>query len=145
MNSYDDTTRSRYWRETIADQFKSKPWIPLLLIFLVAAQVIGHSGRNGVFIFILAIVFGGMLFGRRRSRSAPGIPAPPDIPPFPNAAPRGATDADLQRLLTVLEQLEKRLINLEEAVTQKEFDWERRLNQEAPRSAGAAPSAGPAS
>jgi hypothetical protein len=139
MNSYDDTTRSRYWRETIADQFKSKPWIPLLLIFLVASQVIGHSGRNGVFIFILAIVFGGMLFGRRRSRSAP------DIPAFPNAAAPGATNADLQRLFTVLEQLEKRLVNLEEAVTQKEFDWERRLNQEGPRSAGAAPSAGPAS
>jgi hypothetical protein len=128
MHSYDHSVRFRYWCETTLSRLKSLPWLPLVILFLVAAQAISRSSADGsFFVFALAVVFGVLYMRSLKSTGPPGRDRAPILPPQ-----SAVCDPEMERLLTALERLEKRLVNLEAMVTQKEFDWERRLNEKPP-------------
>jgi len=130
MESYDQSTRSRYWRESTQSVFGSvfrrepsnQSGFMLTVIF--------HNSDSVFWVFLLGVVFAGPFLGRNKVQRGVNTVLPGA------AAPGQAISPEAERLLAALEQLEKRLGNLETIVTQREFDWERRLNQEPPRSAG---------
>jgi hypothetical protein len=152
MNSYDQSTRSKYWRETTQSIFDSVGFkqqsntlsgIILAVIFIVtmATLVVMRDSDSVFWVFVLGVVFASPFL--RRYRVPRGTDANSAGQPFTAPAAAGqAISPEAERLLAALEQLEKRLANLETIVTQKEFDWERRLNQDPPPSAAPCPAPG---
>jgi hypothetical protein len=150
MNSYEQSARSRYWRETAQSAFQSvdprqQRWnahagLGLLAVFAVTilAMVVMRKSDDGAVLFVLifGIVCARPFLGRLKGDAG----ALPPGQPIPGATAQSQNGpGDLDRLLNTLENLDKRLANLEAVVTQKEFDWERRLYQDpAPGSAHAA-------
>jgi hypothetical protein len=140
MESYDQSTRSRYWREStqsvFGSVFRREPsnqsgfMLTVIFVVTVVAIVLLHNSDSVFWVFLLGVVFAGPFLGRNKVQRGVNTVLPGA------AAPGQAISPEAERLLAALEQLEKRLGNLETIVTQREFDWERRLNQEPPRSAG---------
>ena len=114
----------------------------VIFIITVLAIVFMRDDDGSVFwVFVLGVVFAGPFM--RRSRVQRGADAGTPGQPFAGPTDGGQSiSPEAERLLAALEQLEKRLVNLEAIVTQKEFDWERRLNQDPPPSAAPAAPAG---
>jgi hypothetical protein len=148
MNSYDQSARSRYWREStqsvFGSVFKRQPGahsgLILAVIFIVTVFgiVVLHDSDSVFWVFALGVVFAGPFLRRHPEQRGPDANSPAQ--PFAGPAAAGqAISPEADRLLTLLEQLEKRLVNLETIVTQKEFDWERRLNQDPPPSTAPRP------
>ena len=144
MNSYDQSTRSRYWRESaqsvFGSVFKRQPnthsgiFLAIIFIGTLAGLILMRDHDSVFWVFVLGVVFASPFL--RPSRALRGADANPHAPAFADpTAPGQAISPEAERLLAVLEQLEKRLVNLETIVTQREFDWERRLNQDPPPSA----------
>jgi hypothetical protein len=152
MNSYEQSARSRYWRENAQSAFQS--------VFSPNQQQRGAPGSFGLIaifgITVLAIVlmrnsdavFWVFIFGCvcaspfLRAYKRGSVPPPPP-PPVGATAQAQPTPGEIDRLLGALELLEKRLTNLEAVITQKDYDWERRLNQEPPASSGQAGTTNP--
>jgi hypothetical protein len=148
MNSSDQSTRSRYWRESTQSVFdsvfkrQSSTHSGSILAFIFIITVLGiflmRNSDSVFWVFVLGMVFANpFLRGHKAQRGADT-----DSPGQPFAGPtaRGQSiSPEAERLLAALEQLEKRLVNLETIVTQREFDWERRLNQDPPPSAAPRP------
>jgi hypothetical protein len=111
--------------------------IMLAVIFIVTmfTIVLLRDSDSVFWVFVLGVVFASPFLRRYRvQRGAANADSPSQ--PFAGAtAPAQTISPEAERLLAVLEQLEKRLVNLETIVTQREFDWERRLNQDPPPSA----------
>jgi len=150
MNSSDQSTRSRYGRESTQSVFDSvfnrqpntHSGLILAVIFIgtVFGIVVLHDSDSVFWVFALGAMFAWPFLREHRARRGPAAGSPGQPPPIPTA-PGQSISPEAERLLTVLEQLEKRLINLETIVTQREFDWERRLNQDPPPSAPPRPAA----
>jgi hypothetical protein len=116
--------------------------IILTVIFIITmfALVIMRDSDSVFWVFVLGVVFASPFLRRYRvPRANADSPGQPFVG---SAAPGQPISPEAERLLAVLEQLEKRLVNLETIVTQREFDWERRLNQDPPPSAAPRPVAG---
>jgi len=153
MNSYDQSTRTRYSRESTQSVFgsvfnrepNSHSGLMLGVIFIVTMLgiVLLHNSDKVFWVFALGVVFAGPFL--RRQKVQRGADANAAGQPFAGPTDRSqAISPEAERLLAALEQLEKRLVNLETIVTQREFDWERRLNQDPPPSAAARPVPGAA-
>lgn len=144
MNSFDQSARSRYWREStqsfLGSVFKPQPnthsgmMLAVIFIVTVLAIVFLRNSDSVVFVFLLGVVFASLFLRRERAQRAADAVSPGQ--PFASPTAQGQPiSPEAERLLAALEQLEKRLVNLETIVTQKEFDWERRLNQDPPPTA----------
>ncbi|HEY2342892.1 MAG TPA: hypothetical protein VGH90_07685 [Chthoniobacteraceae bacterium] len=133
MQTYESSVRSRYWRETSRDFFGAYPIAVPALIFLFA--MCGIIVCNTLWATIVIAVLA-MHFAKPFLRNI----APKRHSPFSQAfsatagAPASADSPEIARLIAALERLEQRVIQLEAAVTTKEFDWERRLSQVPPSS-----------
>lgn len=136
MDSLEKSIRARYWRETAREIFGAHPAIAPAAIFVLTLLgiIICRDRFSSILILILAMHFSKPLLRGFKSRNPPPLPAERVAPPA--AWPPGPQSAEVSRLLTVIDQLEKRVVELEAAVTEKEFDWERRLSRVAPPSAG---------
>jgi hypothetical protein len=160
MNSYEQSARSRYWREAAQSAFQSvfPPNLPhhvaqagsgliaffgLIAIFVVTVVALWlmRDSEAVFWVFVFGCICASPFL---RAYKRAGV-IPPPIPPSPPGATAQSqpTSGEIDRLLTALEMLEKRLTNLEAVITQKEFDWERRLNQEPPASSSRAGSTNP--
>jgi hypothetical protein len=146
MNTSDQSARSRYWRESTQSVFDSvfrrqpntHSGIMLAVIFIVTVSAIFFMrNSDSVFwVFVLGVVFASPFLRRYRGQRG----ADPHGPSFADPAAGGQSiSPEAERLLALLEQLDKRLVNLETIVTQREFDWERRLNQDPPPSSASRP------
>lgn len=132
MNAYSSSTRARYWRETLQESTRAFPAVWLAGIFVIAILgmvLVGGDFLVSGMILALAIVFGSPFLravsrslGEEGSSRREKPAAPPGASP---ASP--AADTDLERLIQSLDAVEKRLIHLEDIVTNREFDWQRRL------------------
>jgi hypothetical protein len=151
MNSFDQSTRSRYWRESTQSVFDSvfkrqpntQSGMMLAVIFIVAVVAIFFMrNSDSVFwVFVLGVVFASPFLHPHKGQR--GADANSSGQAFAGpTAPGQSISPEAERLLALLEQLEKRLANLETIVTQREFDWERRLNQDPPPSAVPPPAPG---
>jgi hypothetical protein len=107
--------------------------LTVIFVVTVFAIVIMRDSDSVFLVFLLGVVFASLFLGFYKAPHANDSSAP--VQPFasPTAADRSISP-EAGRLLAALEQLEKRLVNLETIITQKEFDWERRLNQDPPPS-----------
>jgi hypothetical protein len=112
--------------------------LAVIFIVTVSAIIVMRDSDSVFWVFILGVVFASPFLRpykvqRRADTDSAGQP-------FAGPTARGqSVSPEAERLLAVLEQLEKRLVNLETIVTQREFDWERRLNQDPPPSAAPRP------
>ena len=112
----------------------------LAVIFLVTVlAIVCMRDSDSVFwVFVLGVVFASPFL--RRYKAHRGADTDSAGQPLADLTARGQSiSPEAERLLAALEQLEKRLANLETIVTHKEFDWERRLNQDPPPSAAPRP------
>jgi len=132
MNALESSTRRRYWRETIESSVKTLPAVWLGGIFVVAllGMILVGSELAMILIFVLALVFG-MPFAKAVAGEL-GHHSKHEVKPKSTSAPTtGAqsADPDIERLIGSLDSIEKRLIQLEDIVTDREFSWQRRLNE----------------
>jgi len=115
--------------------------LALIFIVTVLGIFLMRNSDSVFWVFVLGVVFAGPFMRRDRvQRSADG--GSPSQPFAGTAAPGQSISPEAERLLAALEQFEKRVANLETIVTQREFDWERRLNQDPPPSAAPRPDPG---
>ena len=127
MHSFETSVRARYWRETARELLATNPlWIVATIYLLaIGGIIICRDFLTAGVIMVLAIVFSKPFM--RALKSEP--------PPLPRPVAFGndqAQTADVARLLAVIEKLERRVIQLEAAITAKEYDWEQRLSKAAP-------------
>jgi hypothetical protein len=112
--------------------------LAVIFIVTVLGIVLLHNSDSVFWVFALGVVFAGPFL--RQHKVPRGADADSPGQPFAGPTAQGQSiSPEAERLLAALEQLEKRLVNLETIVTQREFDWERRLNQDPPPSAAQRP------
>jgi hypothetical protein len=153
MNSYDQSSRSRPWRDSTHSVFDSVfgrqpkshsgPILTIIFVVTVLGIVLLHDSDSVFWVFALGVVFASPFLRGEKSRHDDARPNPPGQPYAAPTASDQSISPEAERLLAALEQLEKRLVNLETIITQKEFDWERRLNEDPHPSATPLPVPGP--
>jgi hypothetical protein len=136
MQTYESSVRSRYWRETTRDFFGAYPIAAPAIIFLFAmcGIIVCHTNWATIVIAVMAVRFAKPFLRDVASKNPPSSSRPTSSIGGPVSS---GDAAEVTRLLAVIERLEQRVIQLEAAVTTKEFDWERRLSQVPPPAAPA--------
>ena len=105
-----------------AESFDFRWLIPILMIGFCFSMC---------FFRVRGWAMGGCCGGWRSSRGATNPRSPDREAPAPSshAATPSGRKAEAETLKLTFDRLERRLRNLEDAVTSKEFDWARRFNQ----------------
>jgi len=144
MNTLESSTRMRYWREAVQTSTKSLPavWLAGIFILSLIGFILVASELGAIFIFVLALVFGHPFakavatnLGQNQRQGADATVA--NAPPAATGSEAKPGDPDIERLIQSLDSVEKRLIQLEDIVTDREFSWQRRLNEASKAVSGA--------
>ncbi len=136
MNTLEKSVRTRYWLETLQELLGGQKNLAAVVIFIAMmfGIVLCRTAPASVFIFV-----GGIIAMNRVVRGKDGRRGWSDGAADSKGWRKGEHAPDVARLLEVIERLEKRVVDLEAAITTKEFDWERRLNQTPPSRSEPAP------
>ena len=135
--------RSRYYRSSqgkllgvfsgIAESrglcVKKVRWIGVVTLLFLSMFVVDAHGIKTIalvcgFFYLLAALF------MRSPRTATDGPLPPPVPPVPSrggATPAGGMRPDFAQIDRQLDGLNRRIQRMETIVTDRRYDWERRM------------------